>query len=32
MLVASQQKLEMIEEACSWPWCCPFQSVVKKTK
>jgi len=22
----------MIEAACHWPWCCPFQSVVKKAK
>jgi len=25
-------KLEIIEAACTWLWCCPFQSVVKKTK
>jgi len=30
MLVVSQQKLEMIEAACTW--CSPLQSVVKKTK
>ena len=22
----------MIEAACTWPWCCPFKSIVKKTK
>jgi len=22
----------MIEAACTWPWCCQFQSVIKKTK
>jgi len=30
MLVASQWKLEMIEAACTWPWCWSLQSVVKK--
>ena len=22
----------MIKATCTWPWCCPFQSVVMKTK
>jgi len=22
----------MIEAVCTWPWCCQFQSVIKKTK
>jgi len=22
----------MIEATCTWPWCCLFQSAVKKTK
>jgi len=22
----------MMEAAYTWPWCCPFQSVIKKNK